>query len=53
MADRASVDVEAAPRLQIAKKSMWQSIFSNRKVLFIAFFASLVQTRNVVLSCPT
>ncbi|CEJ57720.1 Putative Quinate permease [Penicillium brasilianum] len=41
MADRTSVDVEETPRLQIAKKSMWQSIFDNPKVLFIAFFASL------------
>jgi len=40
MADRTSVDVEAAPRVQIAKKSMWESIFANPKVLFIAFFAS-------------
>jgi hypothetical protein len=42
MADRTSVDVEETPRLQIAKKSMWQSIFDNPKVLFIAFFASYV-----------
>lgn len=42
MADRTSVDVEDTPRLQIAKKSMWQSIFDNPKVLFIAFFASYV-----------
>ncbi|KAJ5455575.1 uncharacterized protein N7458_003839 [Penicillium daleae] len=41
MADRTSVEVEESPRLQIAKKSMWQSIFENPKVLFIAFFASL------------
>lgn len=33
-------DVEA--RVHIAKKSMWQSIFANPKVLFIAFFASYV-----------
>lgn len=42
MADRTSVDVETAPRIQIAKKSMWQSIAENPKVLFIAFFASFV-----------
>lgn len=42
MADRTSVDVETAPRIQIAKKSMWQSIGENPKVLFIAFFASSV-----------
>jgi hypothetical protein len=34
------VDVEVAPPVQIAKKSMWQSIFENPKVIFIAFFAS-------------
>lgn len=33
-------DVEA--RVHIVKKSMWQSIFANPKVLFIAFFASYV-----------
>ncbi|KAJ5708525.1 hypothetical protein N7488_008326 [Penicillium malachiteum] len=38
--DRKSVDMEVAPRALIAKKSMWQSIFDNPKVLFIAFFAS-------------
>ena len=42
MSDRTNVDVEVAPRVQIAKKSMWHSIMSNPKVLFIAFFASLV-----------
>lgn len=42
MTDRSSVDVEGAPRVQIVKKTMWQSIFDNPKVLFIAFFASLV-----------
>jgi hypothetical protein len=35
-----TVDVEVAPRVQIAKKSIWQSIFDNPKVIFIAFFAS-------------
>ncbi|KAJ6103438.1 hypothetical protein N7486_005865 [Penicillium sp. IBT 16267x] len=40
MTDRSSVDVEVAPRFQIVKKTMWQSIFDNPKVLFIAFFAS-------------
>lgn len=30
--------------MQIVKKSMWQSIFDNPKVLFIAFFASLVSS---------
>lgn len=40
MANRMSVDVEVAPRAQIAKKTMWQSIFANPKVIFIAFFAS-------------
>lgn len=42
MEDRTVVDVEAAPRVQLAKKTMWQSIFANPKVLFIAFFASYV-----------
>ncbi|KAJ5622502.1 hypothetical protein N7528_005734 [Penicillium herquei] len=40
MEDRKSVDMDVAPRTLIAKKSMWQSIFDNPKVLFIAFFAS-------------
>ena len=40
MADAKSLDVEAAPRTLIAKKSMWQSIAENPKVLMIAFFAS-------------
>ncbi|KAJ5625491.1 hypothetical protein N7510_001800 [Penicillium lagena] len=41
MADRSlSVDLESSPRMQLVKKSRWQSIFENPKVLFIAFFAS-------------
>lgn len=44
MEDRTSADVEAAPRVHLAKKSMWQSIFENPKVLFIAFFASYVRS---------
>ncbi|KAJ5936591.1 hypothetical protein N7466_003041 [Penicillium verhagenii] len=34
-------DVDTTPQVQIVKKSMWQSIAANPKVLFIAFFASL------------
>jgi hypothetical protein len=49
MTDRLSSDVEPAAmsqimhpeqRIQVAKKTMWQSLRSNPKVLFIAFFAS-------------
>jgi hypothetical protein len=49
MADRTSVDVEGGTldsmvqprqRVQAAKKTMWHSLVSNPKVLFIAFFAS-------------
>lgn len=41
-------DVEA--RVHIAKKSMWQSIFANPKVLFIAFFASYVYISQSAMS---
>jgi hypothetical protein len=50
MTDRTS-DVEA--RVFIAKKSMWQSIFANPKVLFIAFFASYVRIAFVRLTALT
>jgi hypothetical protein len=36
----ANVPMEPARRVLAAKKSMWQSIRSNPKVIFIAFFAS-------------
>jgi hypothetical protein len=34
-------EAESIPRVQLAKKSMWQSVFENPKVLAIAFFAML------------
>ncbi|KAJ5936279.1 hypothetical protein N7454_005577 [Penicillium verhagenii] len=40
MAGGQTKDVDT-PQVQIVKKSMWQSIAANPKVLFIAFFASL------------
>ncbi|KAJ5209991.1 Major facilitator superfamily domain general substrate transporter [Penicillium cf. griseofulvum] len=40
MTARSSTEVESVSRVQLSKKSMWQSIFDNPKVLAIAFFAS-------------